>query len=246
MKIQIVSDIHISHWKRYLGKPLAECVDLLVPETDADVLVVAGDFGHGPRDMSLVLRQLMRRQSRVVFVEGNHDRYGEILGADLPHPRKCWNLIYSSLRVGVVKFAGATLWHTDSAEAKRRAPQISDYYEIKGWHEGVGEENLSDRAWLASQVTTDGVMVTHHLPLWESVAPKYANDPNNCLFVSDMSELIKERRPALVIHGHTHAASDYMFGPTRVVCNPIGYPGENYTKHNMPTPNVVELETAAT
>jgi Icc-related predicted phosphoesterase len=39
-------------------------------------------------------------------------------------------------------------------------------------------------------------------------------------------------RPALWLHGHTHGSCDYKLGDTRVVCNPMGYPGEvsEYTK----------------
>jgi hypothetical protein len=41
-----------------------------------------------------------------------------------------------------------------------------------------------------------------------------------------MKELIVAREPALWIHGHTHHAMDYRIGPTRILCNPLGYPHE--------------------
>ena len=38
-----------------------------------------------------------------------------------------------------------------------------------------------------------------------------------------MHHLIEERKPALWVHGHTHTSFNYTIGPTRVVCNPLGY-----------------------
>jgi hypothetical protein len=55
-----------------------------------------------------------------------------------------------------------------------------------------------------------------------SVAPKFARHPRTRLR-GPARALVA--RPALWIHGHTHAASDYR-SPTRVVCNPRGYARE--------------------
>ena len=34
-------------------------------------------------------------------------------------------------------------------------------------------------------------------------------------------------RPDLWLHGHVHARRDHRIGPTRILCNPLGYDGEN-------------------
>ena len=39
----------------------------------------------------------------------------------------------------------------------------------------------------------------------------------------DLDPLIHARRPALWLHGHTHAQVDVVVGATRVVANPHGY-----------------------
>jgi hypothetical protein len=67
------------------------------------------------------------------------------------------------------------------------------------------------------------VIITHFLPSWRSVHPKWAAAATNCFFVSDQEPLMVERKPALWLHGHTHDSADYQVGPTRVVCNPFGY-----------------------
>lgn len=69
-------------------------------------------------------------------------------------------------------------------------------------------------------------MVTHHLPSHRSTAARFVRSPLNRFFVCDVEPLIVDRQPRLWVHGHTHAAMDYRIGATRVVCNPLGYPGE--------------------
>ena len=46
-------------------------------------------------------------------------------------------------------------------------------------------------------------------------------------FVSNLSEIIDPRQPALWVHGHVHTSFDYRVGATRVLCNPHGYGAEN-------------------
>ena len=66
------------------------------------------------------------------------------------------------------------------------------------------------------------MVITHHLPHAMSVHAKYAGDPLNPAFASDLSALV--RQPVqLWIHGHTHESMDYQIDGTRVVCNPRGY-----------------------
>lgn len=82
------------------------------------------------------------------------------------------------------------------------------------------------RAWLARELDRpfDGprVVVTHHLPSWRSVAPRFLQAPSNAAFASDLDELFGP--VALWVHGHTHHSFDYRAGGTRIVANPRGYP----------------------
>jgi Icc-related predicted phosphoesterase len=49
--------------------------------------------------------------------------------------------------------------------------------------------------------------------------------------VCDIERILREKKPKLVLHGHTHSSCDYTIDhddgtATRVVCNPFGYPHE--------------------
>ena len=83
----------------------------------------------------------------------------------------------------------------------------------------------SSRAWLAGELARPfagpRVVVTHHLPSWRSVAPRFLRAPSNAAFASDLDALFDP--VTLWIHGHTHHSFDYQAGRTRIVANPRGY-----------------------
>lgn len=78
--------------------------------------------------------------------------------------------------------------------------------------------------WLEAQLAMGDphrtVVVTHHAPHPQSVAPGYLGDQLTPSFVSDLDWLMG--RSALWIHGHVHDSFDYVVRGTRVVCNPRG------------------------
>ncbi len=61
MKIHVLSDLH------------SEFAGFIIPKTDADVLVLAGDIGT---KLSGLEQALTSRQIPVVYVAGNHEYYG--------------------------------------------------------------------------------------------------------------------------------------------------------------------------
>ncbi|SEL82092.1 Calcineurin-like phosphoesterase [Variovorax sp. YR750] len=84
----------------------------------------------------------------------------------------------------------------------------------------------SDRAWLARKLAEpfDGptVVVTHHAPHRNSLAPHYQSDWLSPAFVSELPDAFF-KVPSLWVHGHLHESYDYPVGNCRVVCNPRGY-----------------------
>jgi Icc-related predicted phosphoesterase len=104
---------------------------------------------------------------------------------------------------------------------------LDDFSKIKDYESWVYSENWKAIDFLAENLGSGDVVVTHHLPSRKSVHPKYERSPLNSFFLCDVEPLIADRQPALWIHGHTHSSSDYQIGATRVVCNPAGYGREN-------------------
>lgn len=229
MKIQLLSDIHLEMYSLAGARELIEAFD---PQ-DTDALVLAGDIGC-IRDIRFrtYIQDFCTRYREVVYVPGNHEYYkvGSVasahqvlaeLTAQLSnfHP-----LLNQHKEIAGVKFYGGTMWYRKptAAQAKNKM-SMSDYHLIPGIEPWIYDQNTEFIAGLHPDID---VVVTHHLPSYMSVAPKYAGSILNPFFVCDLDSEIQSTQPRFWLHGHTHDARDYLLGTTRVVCNPMGYPGE--------------------
>lgn len=233
MKLHVLSDLH------------TEIADFAPPETDADLVILAGDIGVGLAGLAWASRAFPARP--VIYVPGNHEYYDHDISLmsalDATRRGNIHVLNDDALEFGGVRFLGATLWtdfnffgECDAWFAKTRAKAwMPDFAVIRNGERRFTPEDsvglhLQSRAWLGASLATPfagpTVVVTHHLPASRSVASQYANDPLNPAFASRLEDLIETYKPALWIHGHTHVPCDYQIFDTRVICNPRGYPGE--------------------
>jgi predicted phosphodiesterase len=228
MQIQVLSDVHCE-FHRDGGRSFVDSLD----PGGVDVLVLAGDIAVGaelPRALELFCRRYS--EARVVYVHGNHEFYGtdraSVVAACREAERRLSNLTWldvSSVEISGQRFLGAPLWFATSADAFRYRHAMTDFSVIRDFESWVYEENARAVAFLREELREGDVVVTHHLPSLLSVAPRFARSPLNPFFVCDVEPLIRERRPRLWIHGHTHCSIRYDIGTTSVVCNPFGYVG---------------------
>ena len=232
MRIHILSDLHL------------ERAPFDPPETNADLVVLAGDTHNGAAGIEWARQSF---SAPVLFVSGNHEPFDAEFFAVAEGIRAAATgsqveiLDCSERIIGGVRFLGCTLWSdfellgeagkaTAIAYALARVPD----FRIIGWRERVFspgdwiELHRQHRNWLEERLAEpfpgQTVVITHHAPHAASIVPKYASHPMNPAFVSDLGHLMG--RAALWIHGHTHHAFDYTLSGTRVVCNPRGYPDE--------------------
>jgi len=233
MRIHVFADLHLEFGPFYIS------------ETEADVVVAAGDIGTGRRGLDWLKDQF---RQPVVYVLGNHEYYGDRLYPALAtslesetHGSNIHVLECSSVEVAGFKFLGCTLW-TDfgpqpAAAQALAEQQIMDYQEITDSRTG---QRLSAQqtvkihegsvAWLKSALKQGDpartVIVTHHGPSLKSEAPFHANSPLTPAFLSNLDDLVRESGVPLWIHGHTHYNVDYQLGRTRVLSNQRGYGSE--------------------
>lgn len=230
MNLQVYSDLHFEFHKDH-GKSFVKSVD----STGVDLLVLAGDIYPWSRDPEReTLAALCARFPKVLYIAGNHEFYGfdtearHRYRADLLKDiRNLYMPDCNAVTINGQRFVAGTLWFT---------PQPPDYLPGGGWGSDfrlihpmpqfAEEQNLRARDFLAREVRSGDVVVTHHLPSEESCDVRFAGSPNNRYFFCDQTPLIVLRGPRLWIHGHTHAHNDYHIASTRVYSNPLGYPGE--------------------
>jgi predicted phosphodiesterase len=236
MRIQLASDLHLEFLQRdFLG------ARVIAPAADADVLVLAGDIANGADAVDLFADWPVP----VIYLAGNHEFYGNdfdatrlAIKAAAGASRDIHFLDNSGFVFDGVRFLGATLWTNYRLMLNKTQRQLMDIAEqglndhrvirtgarIFSAARALAEHDYS-RAWLAKQLALpfDGitVVVTHHGPHPMSIHPRYAGDPINAAFVSDLSPLL-DLAPYW-IHGHVHDSFDYRVGGCRVVANPRGY-----------------------
>ena len=234
VRIQLASDLHLDLLERSF--PLER---VIVPAQDADVLVLAGDIHRGVR----AIGRFADWPVPVLYLAGNHEYYGglwEQLRADLRRQAQGTAVRFldnDAVTLGDVRFLGSTLW-TDyllSDQPQRCAMEAAEATVLD--HQRINtragplraaqalDDHLRSRDWLSRELYRSDaartVVVTHHAPHPGSIHVRYAGNPVNGAFVSDLTELVE--RADLWLHGHVHDSFDYRVGGCRVVCNPRGY-----------------------
>lgn len=236
MKIQLASDLHLEHLaRRFPGETLIR------PAHQADVLVLAGDIGHAADAIALFADWPVP----VLYVLGNHEAYGGCIESVLDELKAAsqgtsvWFLERETAEFGGVRFLGCTLWTdyrlpcglTQSKLMESAKYRLNDHRLIRTRNgdlflpEHALRDHETSRAWLAKELasTYSGttVVVTHHAPHPLSVHPRYAGDPINAAFASELTELLQ--KADIWLHGHVHDSFDYEIAGCRVVANPRGY-----------------------
>ncbi|MGE0175292.1 MAG: metallophosphoesterase [Oligoflexales bacterium] len=231
MKLHILSDVH------------NEFSVLEPPETDADVVILAGDIDVNLR----AIPWAKRFDKPVIYLLGNHEFYGQHYERIVEETRiqtegtHIHFLDNDALILDGVRFLGGTLWTDFQAFGQARSivammtcqQMINDFKHITI---GSEERHLRPEDTVTMFETTvsflkaklmepfDGktVVITHHAPSMESVADRFKHDILTPGFASDLTHLMGPD-VALWVHGHVHNSSDYVCNGTRVVCNPRGY-----------------------
>jgi predicted phosphodiesterase len=244
MKIAYGSDLHLEFDGNKHVNPLP-----IYNLEDAHVLILAGDILLAS-DLNLAMQEFMDTVSKefpfVLYVMGNHEHYaGDFL--ETKSLLKKYISPYSNVALldnecvllDDTAFFGGTLW----TDLNRRDPYVVDV--VAQAMNDFRCIQYGDRMFRARDTLTEHdktldvlkdalsktkaskmVVITHHTPSSKSSHPRYAGDPTNYAYYSDLSELILDNQIIKAwIHGHTHDQYDYMIGETRVLCNPRGYKG---------------------
>lgn len=226
MRLWVLSDLHIDDFEDW-----CEQIDL-GPHPDHDVIVMAGDLCDGDRNPIpwLISEFSDAERERMLFVPGNHEAWG--IGTANVRDRlrglreQCGikTLNRETLEIDGRRFVGATMWtplseNLDHLDGDLAAIPDFDGAKWRGRH-------ARDRAWLEETVQLGDIVITHHAPHYEGLATAMQHNVRlwrlQSGYFADMESLIAERRPALWIHGHTHATRQYDVDGVPIVTNARG------------------------
>jgi Icc-related predicted phosphoesterase len=225
MKIKILSDLH---WETHIDKGKSMCEGINV--IDIDVLVIAGDLCDS-KNLYKSYEYLSKLPVQIISVFGNHEYWGaspfmiENFKHNIENDFKNIKILdCEKFNYNGMNFCGATLWFQRPLERMYEGRMI-DYKQIRDFVPWVYDKAGYTRKWMMSNVSENDVVITHHLPTYESVHWKYQGSPLNEYFVHDVKDIVKSTNPKYWIHGHTHESCSYLYGNTQIIANPYGYRG---------------------
>lgn len=229
MKINLVSDLHLE----FEAHPFEH-----TNHNNADYLFLAGDI-CGYEHFYLLdqfLKSVSGQYKQIFYVTGNHEYYGcrDMSHVDLSIremlPNNVVFLNTETVKLEKYTIIGGTLWTdlSNPIHSYNAKQSMNDYRCIGGMSPALSTFLHNEMVSLIDATNVDNIIVLgHHLPSFQSVAPQYAGSDLNHAFATDLEYLMERKNIPLWIHGHTHTSYDYSIGNTRVVCNPKGYRKEN-------------------
>ena len=235
MKLQILSDIHLEFSSHKFN----------VKNTDADVIVLAGDVGVGNSALPFIDKLLQEHSKPIIYILGNHELYQTSVEA----VKDVWKRIDQEfddlhfldddkIEIGGVNFIGGTLWtninKNNPASVEYLKSSMNDFncigHKNRILHPtDTGEFHSATLNYFKESIdhTKTNVIISHHAPSYRSVSSRFRGSLLNPGFASNLDEEFYEgafqEDVPLWIHGHVHSSFDYRLNNTRVVCNPRGY-----------------------
>ena len=257
MKVQILSDLHVDFKENY--KYFSDrCIKR------ADTLIVAGDIHphkrmdeHGAyvwsdKRETFINEELLPRWKNVIVIPGNHEFYGstvddEWFGKQLKvYENDKGNKVHYCnnhvLQIDGVYFVCSTLWshigHSNSYAVKQG---LNDYRMISGLTiDRMNEIHQANKDFLVEALTEipDGkrcVFITHHVPSFHLIHPRWRGNSLNEAFSADMDTFImmNSSKISYWVHGHSHDYLNEYIDRTKFIRNPMGYPAERHGDMDM-------------
>ncbi len=229
MRLQLLSDLHLE-FHRDSGTAFIQNLD---PE-GVDILLIAGDLSLFRGGMlGEALRRLCDRYPELIFILGNHEFYGssvpEVLEGMARLDAQISNLHWlenSEISLGGQRFLGSSLWFSLREDGLNPfyGRFLNDFHQIQGFDPWVYNQNLCSMAFLETQVRPGDVVLTHHIPDREGIAPKWRSteDQFGRFFISQLPQEVL-KKPRCWLFGHTHDSLHFSLGESLFFSNPFGY-----------------------
>ncbi|WIL40238.1 metallophosphoesterase (plasmid) [Kurthia sp. YJT4] len=242
MNIDYISDLHLDFYvepegnqEKYTAKT-RDFLQKLLPETLAEVLVIAGDLSHFNQQSFDTLQFFSEYYKQVFFVFGNHDYYliskkqrrkyhetssereTELLEMIVSLPNVQVLQDFDVYTVNGVRFAGSTSWYPlETFEQQTYFKQTSnDSVMIHGLK--IEELHHQEMA-MYEQMPEVDLLVTHIPPILLDSHRKYGS---SACYVNELKEI----KASICIFGHCHEQQVYEKAGILFAINALGYPKE--------------------
>lgn len=238
MNIQIVSDLHLE----FPDNRIYLSDNPILPS--GNVLILAGDIiSEKYKNKAREFYGSWRKQfDLIIATMGNHEFYNGTIDYAFPSYKKQLAQNHYLINNAViihcnVKFIVSTLWSFVPMEKSYYIENsINDYRLISkklscetcpitssdtnNYHKYSVKFIESE---LSKEYAGKIVVVTHHLPSYECIHPKWRQSELKYAFASDLNYLINKYKIDYWIFGHQHETTDLTISNTRFLSNPLGY-----------------------
>jgi predicted phosphohydrolase len=238
MKLRYLSDLHLEFIK---SNKIDDLIKKIIPNQE-EIYILAGDictFNDDNYDKYDKLMKYINNSFKKTFVIlGNHEYYNKIKTIDEINIflNKYFNN-FENISLLIDKFeyydnycfVGTTLWSNITDPSYK----INDVYSIQNFdYIKYNKLNLNCNKFLEETIENNNncIIITHHMPSNSLINIKYEDSPFNQWFYSNMDNLIEQKKDKIKcwIYGHTHTPSFKIIKGIPFLCNPIGYPNENF------------------
>jgi len=252
MRVQILSDLHLefNNYKFVLGK----YVDVVVLAGDICCVSDKETFENFIESVLLATANtgthVLFVPGNHEYYRGNWEKVNKYFSSiKLKHFHVLNNrsMCLTDHSGKTVKFIGSTLWSDIPLKNKESvASIINDYNLIMTGSDNrlltiddtveAHKQSVSyiEKELLLGNESTDEpegkagesvCVITHHMPSYKCVQPKYRSSPVNSAFTSNLDYLIENHtnKIKLWICGHSHSSVNLNIAKTKIVSNPYGY-----------------------
>jgi predicted phosphodiesterase len=250
IKIQVISDIHLE-FQKALPKIFKQKFTQKPQFVKAPYLFLAGDIGYPKLDRGIWLQFINfceQYYDKIFYVSGNHEAYNSEYYETIDTIKEVFKsrpkFVYLERGVisqlGPYKVVGCTLW---SDVNQPGFTSLNDGTNIKikknGENHNLSQQDIlefhkKDKEWLESQVDSNTIVMTHHLPSYDLINSQYIQPKYKDLntgFASELDSILLKSKAW--IYGHTHIGGIKDLYGTICICNPFGYPDDYETNFTM-------------
>ena len=256
MTFDEISDIHENFYVPLLFKTQKDFINTIFKDhIFGDYLIIAGDLSETVSRVKSFLENLEEETpyKKIFYVPGNHDLYEEVgllyledkyeaLKEAIKPLKKAEFLDGEIHEIEGIKLSGLGMFY-DTAYLESRQPHL-------GKHAISGEfMNLWFNFMLDSRKTNSDplhfsalqkeklekiagnveLFISHVTPVYidRYFNEKYRGSITNTFFSFDGLKYLEKGNIKYWVYGHTHDPFEGEIYNTKLICNPLGYPGEN-------------------
>ncbi|MCE0453764.1 metallophosphoesterase [Brevibacillus sp. AF8] len=252
----LISDVHLDFWVKVENPPhkmipqIKNFIKAILPETNHNVLVIAGDLGHYNWQNKILIEELKQIYEHILIVAGNHDYYlvsanqekqyrGKSLNRVIEMKETCSSLTNvhfldgDIVEIDGINYGGVGMWYDFSYGIKELGYSKEALY--SKWWEIMNDSRLikglldkpftfadEEKKKLDGIIESSDVIITHVGGDWS----KADHDLVNSFYYFDGSPYFSKLKGKVWCFGHTHQRSDYEANGCRFVDAALGYPGE--------------------